>query len=184
MLTTFVCAHNFKINRNISVARRVSLPPACCSSFVIIAIHVLLANIQIAGNQWLPTRAVNRLPYNPCAHLHPLHPHIYPCSAPSLAYLWRVLLSVLFFSAVVDWKLYALLSIKAVPICTVRHKSWLCLVCRRQTMAACFARLPIGYISIYISLWWWPSSLIDFINQTNVFIARLLGTNEDQRLDK
>lgn len=78
MLTTFVCAHNFKINRNISVPKRVLLLPplsscSACSSFVIIVIHVLLANIQIAGNQWLPTRAVNRLPYNPCAHLHPLH---------------------------------------------------------------------------------------------------------------
>lgn len=156
----------------------------CCSSFVIIAIHVLLANIQIAGNQWLPTRAVNRLPYNPCAHLHPYT----PISTPALLHPWLIsggfCFRFCFFSAVVDWKLYALLSIKAVPICTVRHKSWLCLVCRRQTIAACFARLPIGYISIYISLWWWPSSLIDFINQTNVFIARLLGTNEDQRLDK
>lgn len=151
MLTTFVCAHNFKINRNISVPRRVLLPPACCSSFVIIVIHVLLANIQIAGNQWLPTRAVNRLPYNPCAHLHPLHPHIYPCSAPSLAYLWRVLLSVLFFSAVVDWKLYALLSIKAVPICTVRHKSWLCLLCRcRLSLLVLLGyRLAIS-LSIYL----------------------------------
>lgn len=180
MLTTFVCAHNFKINRNISVPRRVPLPPSGSSSFVIIVIHVLLANIQIAGNQWLPTRAVNRLPYNPCAHLHPLHPALLHPWLISGGFCFRFC----FFSAVVDWKLYALLSIKAVPICTVRHKSWLCLVCRRQTIAACFARLPIGYISIYISLWWWPSSLIDFINQTNVFIARLLGTNEDQRLDK
>lgn len=154
MLTTFVCAHNFKINRNISVPRRVSLSPSltsswsACSSFVIIVIHVLLANIQIAGNQWLPTRAVNRLPYNPCAHLHPLHIRV---STPALLHPWLISggFCLRFFSAVVDWKLYALLSIKAVLICTVRHKSWLSLL-SRPTIAACFPRLPIGYISLYL----------------------------------